>query len=409
MALLALVLAVLTAASALYWLWALSCACRFGRRTQETAGFLPPVTILKPLQGDDGYLYENLRSFCRQAYPTYQLVFGVRDAADPAAAVVERVQAEFPAIDMALVIGGPDWGANRKISTVINLLRQARHEVVVLVDSDMRVTPDYLGQIVAPLADPAVGMVTCLYKGTGAGVASTLGAMFINEWFLPSALAGIMLQELRHAFGATMAFRRETLAAIGGFEAVADYLADDYMLGWLVSRRGLRVVLSPYIVENVVAEAGVAGLVLHELRWTRTVRNVRPASYFSSVVTHGLPLALGLLLLAGATPLAVGLLLAHLGLRCGGRLLLYPRLGLPVPWRSSWLVPIRDLLSFMLWALSFLGGTVRWNGERLQLRSDGTLAPALRDEGRGAKGSAQACAGQTEGPGLNDGQRSPWR
>ena len=375
----ALLLLALTAVSALYWAWTLVCAYRFSRRPHwATSGFQPAVSVLKPLQGDDGHLYDTLRSFCGQAYPAYQLVFGVRDVADPAVSVVRRLQAEFPTIDMVLAVGGPDWGANRKMSNVINLLRHARHDVLVLADSDMRVTPDYLGEVVAPLADPTVGLVTCLYKGTGSGFASMLGAMFINEWFLPSAVVAVMLQPLRHAFGATMAIRRETLAAIGGFEAVADYLADDYMLGWLVSRRGLRVVLSPYLVENVVAESDLGGLVLHELRWTRTVRAMRPASYFGAVVTHGIPLALGLVLVAGTTPLALGLLFVHLGLRCGGRLLLYPWFGLARPWRSSWLVPARDLLTFTLWACSFLGRGVHWSGERLRVRGDGTLVAAPR-------------------------------
>ncbi|HYL81586.1 MAG TPA: bacteriohopanetetrol glucosamine biosynthesis glycosyltransferase HpnI [Candidatus Acidoferrum sp.] len=372
---------VLTMISGLYWVWALACVSAFRRRPAPASQYVPPVSVLKPLQGDDGQLYANLRSFCRQDYPEYEILFGVEDADDPATAIVHRLIREFPCLDISLVIGGPLLGTNRKVSNLAHLCRRARYDTLVLADGDMRVGRDYLGAVVAPLNDPAVGAVTCSYRGSApAGVWSTLGAMFINEWFLPSVLVAARLEPMRHAFGATIGLRRSTLASIGGFEALADYLADDYMLGRLISGRGLRVVLSSYVVENVVVEPDLRTLFYHELRWTRTVRSVRPVSYSLSAVTHGIPLALLLLLSAGPTPLALSSLLLHLGLRCGGRVLLYRRLNQAVPWPSALLVPVRDVLSFILWALSFLGQDIRWSGRRLRIQADGKLRRALPSE-----------------------------
>ena len=371
---------VLSVISGLYWIWALACVNAFRRRSGPSRS-LPPVSILKPLQGDDGQLYANLRSFCQQVYPRYEVLCGVQDADDPAVEVVQRLIQEFPQLDIRLAVGGPLLGTNLKVSNLAHLSRRARYKTLVLADSDMRVGPDYLGTVVTPLLDPTVGAVTCLYWGSAPARGwSTLGAMFINEWFLPSALVAARLEPLRHAFGATIAFRKHTLASIGGFEAVADYLADDYMLGQLISRQGLRVVLSPYVVENVVVEKDLRSLFFHELRWTRTVRAVRPMSYSFSAVTHGIPLALLFLLSAGPTPLALTVFLLHLGLRCGGRALLYRRLDQPVPWTSTWLVPVRDILSFVLWALSFVGREIRWNGHHLRVQADGKLHWVVRIE-----------------------------
>jgi ceramide glucosyltransferase len=238
----------------------------------------------------------------------------------------------------------------------------------------MRVGPGYIRAVVGPLEDHRVGLVTCLYRGVASyGVASQLGAMFINEWFFPAALVGTHVERLRHAFGATIACRRDTLRSIGGFEAVADQLADDYMLGWLVSGRGLRVVLVPYVVENVVTERNLLTLFLHELRWARTFRTLRPVAYFCSLFTYGIPLSiLWLAASRGSRPACIALAL-HVGLRVVGRLVLYRSLGQPPPWSETWLVPLRDVGSFVVGILSFLGRTVCWNDEQFCVRRDGRL------------------------------------
>ncbi len=364
----------LTVLSGLYWIGALICVSASARHPSAPSRFLPPVTVLKPLWSDDGRLYENLRTFCDQDYPAYQIVFGVRDKADPAVRVVHRLIREFPQRDLTLVVSDHRLGANLKIANLWNLSGHAKYETLVFADSDMHVGPDYLRAVVAPLEDRSVGLVTCLYKGVApTGLCSTLGAMFINEWFYPSALVGAKIEPLRHAFGATIACRRDVLASVGGLEALADYLADDYQLGWLVSRRGLRVALSPYVVENVASEKSLASLFFHELRWTRTFRVVRPVSYFCSGVTYGIPLSLLFLLSTGLSRLAIGLFTAHVVLRCVGRVSVHRALGLPGVWSSLWLVPIRDGLSFILWVLSFMGRTVRWNDQRLRVDGEGRI------------------------------------
>lgn len=360
--------------AALYSVAALGCAARHGRSRPSRSDCSPPVTILKPLRGDDGQLYENLASFCRQDYRSFEIVFGVRDRHDPAIVVVNRLIQDFPDLELKLVIDDRTIGTNLKVSNLANLVRPAKHDILMVVDSDMRVGPDYIRAVIGPLAEPHVGLVTCLYRGVApSGVASTLGAMFINEWFFPAALVGTHLESLRHAFGATIACRRQTLGAIGGFEALADYLADDYMLGRLVSRLGLRVALVPYLVDNIITEPNVRGLLVHELRWARTFRTLRPLPYFCSLFTFGIPLSLLWLVVSMGGSVAVIATAAHVGLRCIGRIALSRSLGQHLRWADTWLVPIRDVLSFLVGIVSFLGRTVRWNDAELRLLPDGRL------------------------------------
>jgi len=359
-----------------YWLAAIACVIAFRRQPLGATHFSPPVTVLKPLRGDDGYLYENLRSFCVQDYPTYEVIFGVQDGRDPAVAVVGRLMRELPDVALRLVVDDRRVGTNPKINNVANLVGHAKHDALVLSDSDMRVTRSYLRTVVAPLADPAVGLVTCLYYGVAPrGVVSRLGAMFINEWFFPAALVSTRIGRLRHAFGATIGCRRDTLHAIGGFEAVADHLADDYMLGWLTSQRGLRVALATYIVENVIAERGLRTLFFHELRWARTFRALRPVSYSWSLCTYGVPLSLLWVATSGAARLASVALVVHIGLRCVGRIVVSRAIGRRASWSHTWLIPIRDFVSCALGILSFLGDSVRWGDGRFRVRSDGRLEP----------------------------------
>ncbi len=377
--------------AALYWLGALICVDLFGRRRSTAGRSSTPVSVLKPLRGDDGQLYENLRSFCEQDYPRFEVIFGVEGLDDPAVAVVDRLIREFPHLELRLVVDDRAIGTNRKASNLANIIRQAKHDTFIVADGDMRVAPAYIRTVVAPLEDRTVGLVTCLYYGVARrDVASRLNAMFINEWFLPAALVGARIERLRHAFGATIACRGDTLRAIGGFEAVADHLADDYMLGWLASRRGLRVALSPYLVKNVVTERDLRSLFFHELRWHRTLRTVRPVSYFCSLFTYGIPVSL---LWAGVgTAGRVALFTAgiHVGLRCLGRAMLYRSLGRRVEWSETWLVPIRDTASFVLGVLSFLGRTVRWHDELFRVRRDGRLEHLL---GAGISGHQSRPAG----------------
>src|SRR3989442_1520813 len=347
-------------------------AARYGRSHPSRSDCSPPVTILKPLRGDDGQLYENLASFCRQDYRSFEIVFGVRDRHDPAMVVVERLIQDFPDLELKLLIDDRTIGTNLKVSNLANLVGSAKHDILIIADSDMRVGPDYIRAVVGRLAEPHVGLVTCLYRGVApSGVASTLGTMYINDWFLPAALIGTHIEPLRHAFGATIACRRETLGAIGGFEAVADHLADDYMLGRLVSRLGLRVALVPYLVDNIIAESNVRSLLVHELRWARTFRTLRPLPYFCSLFTFGIPLSLLWLVVSRGSSAAGIATVAHVGLRCIGRMALSRPLGPHLRWSDVWLVPIRDVLSFVVGIVSFLGRTVRWNDAEFHVRPDG--------------------------------------
>jgi ceramide glucosyltransferase len=247
-----------------------------------------------------------------------------------------------------------------------------RHPVLVLADSDMRVGPDYLDQLVAGLSAPGVGLVTCLYRGSPVGnLASWLGAQFINYWFLPSVLVGTLVRAWPGCFGATIALHRDTLRQIGGFERLRDQLADDYRLGAAVVEAGFRLALSRYVVEDVLVEPDVASLVRHELRWTRTIRSIAPLDYAGAVVTHPVPLGLLAALLSGLSGPYVAVFLGLLA----WRLIVVRRIdkGFALPGRKLWLVPVRDVLSFGLLIASFCGKRVAWRGQEFRLASDGSL------------------------------------
>ena len=330
----------------------------------------PAVTILKPLCGDEHELYECLRSFCDQAYPTFQIVFGVSDGADPAVAAVNRLQREFPAIDLQLAIDRRQHGSSRKVSNLINMMSLARHDNLVISDSDVRVERDYLAKVVQPLLDPEVGIVTCSYRGNPRpGLWSLLGALFINDWYMPSVSVAAMYGSRAFAFGVTIAIRRQVLASVGGFAAIANQLADDYRLGELTRRMGLKTVLSDVVVETCVDERSFGDLVRHELRWLRTIRAVRPLGYSLLFVTYSVPAALfGSVLAAGAWPA-----LAMLGLTTLGRVMLYWNVrGRGAALAHLFVLPLRDGLSLALWAWGFVTRRVYWRDDRYRVHRDGS-------------------------------------
>lgn len=344
------------------------------RPLPKAAAESPPVSLLKPLCGADSGLYENLRSFCLQEFGSFQIVFGVADAADPAIPVVRRLMAEFPKLDMALASGGTSPAGNLKVANLIAMLPLARHDVLAISDSDMRVKPNYIAAVTAPLADPGVGLVTCLYRGISCGgFWSDLAAMHVNHGFLPQAALGEALGAGGGAFGASLALKRATLDAVGGFARLKDHLADDHVLGQAVRALGRRVLLSPLLVDDMVDEAGLGALYRHELRWANTVRLLAPAGYLGSVIAHPLALAL-LALLLGAEHLwaVLGLILAFLArwatIRLNERALVLA----PAP---AYLIPLRDLLSFVVYTASFFTRNVAWRDRRFRLGRDGRLRP----------------------------------
>jgi ceramide glucosyltransferase len=330
----------------------------------------PPVTVLKPLCGAERELYDCLRSFCDQSYPEFQIVFGVSDENDPAVAIVRRLQREFPSRDLQIAIDRRQHGSSRKVSNLINMMPLARYDHLVIADSDIRVTRSYLAKIVAPLLDPGVGIVTCLYRGSPQrGLWSLLGSLFIDDWFIPSVRVAALAGSRAFAFGATIAIRRNVLAGIGSFNSVANQLADDYRLGEFTRRMGLRTVLSEVVVETCVDEHSFGDLVRHELRWLRTIRTVRPVGYALSFVTFGVPVAaIGAMLTAGARPTLV-----ILGITALLRITLHYRVGKPGFAVSQLLVlPLRDTLSFALWGWGFVTRRVRWRNDHFQVTRDGS-------------------------------------
>lgn len=360
-------------AGAVYLVAAAAALRRFAALPAPRPAARPPVTILKPLCGEDAGLYENLRSFCEQAYPAVQVVFGVHTAADPAVPVVRRLMEDLPEADLALVIDGRLHGSNYKISNLINMIPAAKHDILVIADSDMRVQPGYLDAVVAPLLDPAAGLVTCLYRDRPEpDLWSRLHAMSVNYGFLPSVLVGQVLGAREGCFGATMALGRATLERIGGFAALRNRLADDYDLGEAVRGLGLKVVLSTYLVDNRVHEPGLAALFRHELRWARTMRSIAPAGFAASVVTY--PLVPALLALAAAGPTLPALLTLGVVLACrfGFIAVADGALGLERP--APWLVPLRDLLSVAVLIASFCGTRVAWRQQQFRVELDGRLS-----------------------------------
>jgi len=354
------------------WLTAIAA---FRVRPAALAG-APKVTLLKPLCGAEPETYGCLRSFCDQAYPDYQIVFGVADPDDPAVAVVRQLQWEYPEREICMVIDRRQHGSSRKVSNLINMLPHARHEYLILADSDVRVRPDYLTRVVAPLLEPAVGIVTCAYRGVArAGIWSTLGAMFINEWFTPSVWVAARGGSRGFAFGATIGLRRQVLARIGGLDSLVNHLADDYRLGELTRGVGLRTVLSEVEVEVVVVENDFRMLVLHELRWLRTIRAVRPMSYAFCFVTFGLPVALLGTMLCQGRPLALSLLAITLAARV---LLHLKRRQSHAPLGQIALVPLRDFLSIGIWVWSFVTRRVRWRDKHYRIFRDGSALPVAR-------------------------------
>lgn len=363
----------------LYLCYACRAVGKFANRTSPRAPARSPVTVLKPLRGEDAALAENLRSFCRQDYPAFQIVFGVADADDPAALVVRRLMAEFPAADLALVVDPRRNGINLKVANLRNMLPSARHELLVIADSDMRVAPDYLTTVTAPLVappvrGPATGLVTCLYRGvSGGGLWSDLACLHINHGFLPQAIVADALGIGAGCFGATMALKRTTLEAAGGLAALADMLADDYALGQAVRRLGLAVTLSPHLIDDIAAEPGLGALFAHELRWARTVRLAAPSGYAGSIVTYPVPLA-ALAAVLGAWPVAAPAMLV-LALFCRAVTARVIDRSLRLAPAPLWLLPLRDLLSFTVFVASFLGRSVAWRGRKFRVSSNGQLTP----------------------------------
>jgi len=347
----------------------------------ERPGSIFPVSVLKPLCGAEPRLFENLATFCEQTHPCFELICGVSRADDPAVGIVRRLQAVYPKRAITLVIDSRVHGANLKISNLINVVRRARHDVFVLADSDIAVECDYLERVCAPLAEPGVGIVTCLYRAKGiAGFWSRVGAQFINEWFVPSVRVAHMFGSTRFGFGATLALTRATLERIGGFERLGNALADDYWLAEHVRELGLRTVLSPVVVETDVTESTLPALWNRETRWLRTIRSVNRVGFTFLFVTITLPWMLcavwPVLTLHGGSGLphvaAIAVAFATLT-GVAARVILHAIAGgeRHTFWRDLALTPVRDGLMFAQWIAGSFGSTVVWRGVRMAVEDAG--------------------------------------
>jgi ceramide glucosyltransferase len=339
---------------------------------------LPPISILKPLKGIDPEIWESFCSHCEQDYPQFQVIFGVSEGNDPAVEFVRKLQLKYPKLPIELIVCERILGTNIKVSNLVQMLPAARHEILLVNDSDIRVPSEYLRKVVAPLADSAVGLVTCLYRGIATPtLGSRLESLGISTDFIPGVLSARFLENgLHFGLGSTLAFRRLDLQAIGGFETLLDYLADDYELGRRIAATGKRVELSVATVSTFLPAYSLSQFFRHQLRWSRTIRDARRWGYAGLLFTFGLPWALLVLLASwGATwawmLFAVTFVMRFgVGLATAVGVLDDRQIARNILW---W--PLRDLLGPFLWASSFTGDRIDWRGDVFSLK-DGRLTIA---------------------------------
>jgi ceramide glucosyltransferase len=367
-----------------YYVTATIAAIRFFSRERRRTlpQYAPSVSLLKPVKGVDFATYENFSSFCRQDYPDYEILFAVNDDSDPAVPLIQRLGREFPACRIRLISGAAPIGANRKVNNLIALLREARHEIIVLTDGDVRVTPNYLREVVAPFAaDPVpgkkTGAVTSFYRGIAEkSLGAELEAIGASSDFFAGVLVAEWKEGMTFALGASIVTTKQWVAKIGGFEAIADMHSDDYELGHRIAKAGGEVLLSRQSVWTMYPAQTAGGFWDHQVRWSRTVRLCRPISYMGLLLTHGLPWAIFAAFVVPARWIAAAYLLAYLVLR------------LTMAWtvgvwgvgddilrRRLWLVPVRDAIYFIVWLASFASNRISWHGEQFTMQK-GQMVPA---------------------------------
>ena len=354
------------------------------RRRQRRAGastaVFPPVSLLKPLCGLEPGLEANLASFFAQDYPDFEIIFGARNSEDPALQVVGAVRKRYPQVAVKMVLSGEPDRPNAKVCSLQKMYAQVSHDYLVISDSDVQVAPNYLREVIAPLLDQKVGLVTCLYRGVPTGGAwSRLEALGMSIEMTAGVVVADLLEGMRFALGPTMATRRDVLQAVGGFEVLADYCADDYLLGHKVYKSGRQVVLSEHVIDHVVFNRSFKPSILHQLRWMKSTRFSRPKGHIGTVLTFAMPFGL----LAAGAGAAAGrpvLGLALLGWALLNRLLMAVTAGWGVvrdrrSLRDCWLYPVRDLMGFFFWVGSFFGRRIVWRGNRYRLEYGGRMTP----------------------------------
>jgi len=342
------------------------------------SGSWPDVTMLKPLHGMEPNLEANLESFFAQDYPHFEIIFGARDPADPALEVVRKLHKKYPGVKAKIVTSGPPDRPNAKICSLEKMYAEASTDYLVISDSDVHVSGSYLREVVAPLLDRRIGLVTCLYRGvpTG-GLWSGLEGLGMSVEMTSGVVVANMLEEMRFALGPTMAVRRDALEKAMGVSALADYCADDYLLGKRVFEAGYKVILSKYVIDHVVINRDFSQSLQHQIRWMKSTRFSRPAGHIGSGLTFAMPFGLfgaAIALLTGHVLLAVGFLGAAVANRMAlavlaGWFVVRDRRALT----ECWLYPVRDFAGFCYWCASFFGNTIVWRNETYQLEQDGKM------------------------------------
>jgi ceramide glucosyltransferase len=370
-----------TIASLFFYLLAACGLLSFLKQNRKSSNqpSLPPVSIFKPLRGTDPEMLQSFCSHAEQQYPEFELIFGVSESSDRACELVRDLQAKFPARPIKLVVCERRLGTNIKVSNLIQMLPEASHEILLINDSDIRVPPEYLQRVIAPLANPEVGLVTCLYRGQDARTpGSRLEALGIATDFVPGVLSARFIEGgLRFGLGSTLAFRRADLAAIGGFESFVDYLADDYELGCRIAAIGKRIEISGAIVTTFLPAYTLREFWRHQLRWSRTIRDARPWGYVGLVFTFGLPWGLATLIASGGATWAWILFVLTYATRIAVGLATTMRLDDREPLRNIFWLPLRDLIAPIIWAAGLVGNRIHWRGDDFYLR-DGRLSKIVQ-------------------------------
>jgi ceramide glucosyltransferase len=374
-----------------YYLAGIYSAWRFFRTTRRRTSQTPlapedarPISVLKPVRGLDADAYENFATFCRQEYPEFEILFAVSDAEDPVVRVVRKLIADFPERSIRLIVAAERLGPNSKVSNLCRLAHEARHNLLVITDSDVRVEPGYLRSVAAMFRDPGVGGVTALYRGQdNLDWVAAMDCVGSSAAFCGAALVARELEGLKFMMGSTMATTKERLAEIGGFEAMVDLHSDDYELGRRIAARGYRIELLREPVWMAFPSESLGEYLRHELRWAIGIRNIRPGGHFGMLFTHGLPWAIAAACVAPSAAVAAGFLGAYIALRFA----MAWTVGVwglhdPVLRRRFWLLPLRDLLSFFVWLASFGMNHIEWRGSSFTLEK-GRMIPVAPRAGRG--------------------------
>jgi ceramide glucosyltransferase len=377
-------LLLLALASFAYYVVAIVAALRFFGRTHGVSvpsDFTPPISILKPIYGLDRETYENYASFCTQDYPEYEIVFCVSDEQDPAIPVIAKLASDFPQRRITLLIGSEPLGVSDKVNKLCRMAREARHEFLAVSDSDVRVETEYLRAIAAPFRDPAVGAVTCLYRGLSDGsLAANLEAIGNSTDFTAGVLVAWLFAPVNFTLGATMATTKTRLAEIGGFESLVDHFSDDYELGNRIAARGHRVELSTFPVSIVYPHQTLADAFRHQLRWNVSIRFSRPAGHLGLIFTQALPLALLAAIFAPSAAWAISFLVGYLLLR-GISAWVVGVYGMRDPGvrKHMELLPLRDAFAFVVWVASFFPQRIHWRGREFYVRDKRLVPTAPRE------------------------------